>query len=46
MFVDKVRIHVKGGNGGNGAVSFFRAKYVTNGGQMVATVVKAVTLFS
>ena len=32
MFVDKVRIHVKGGNGGNGAVSFFRAKYVTNGG--------------
>ena len=31
MFVDKVRIHVKGGNGGNGAVSFFRAKYVTNG---------------
>ena len=32
MFVDKVRIHVKGGNGGNGAVSFFRAKYVTIGG--------------
>lgn len=32
MFVDRVKIHVKGGNGGNGAVSFYRAKYVTNGG--------------
>ncbi len=32
MFVDKVKIHIKGGNGGNGAVSFYRAKYVTNGG--------------
>ena len=32
MFVDRVEIHVKGGNGGNGAVSFYRAKYVTNGG--------------
>ena len=32
MFIDKVKITVKGGNGGNGAVSFYRAKYVTNGG--------------
>ena len=32
MFVDRVRIHVKGGNGGNGMVSFFRAKYITHGG--------------
>ncbi len=32
MFVDRVQVHIKGGNGGNGAVSFFRAKYVTNGG--------------
>jgi len=32
MFVDKVKIHIKGGNGGNGAVSFYRAKYITNGG--------------
>lgn len=32
VFVDRVQIHVKGGNGGNGAVSFYRAKYVTNGG--------------
>ena len=29
MFVDRVKIHIKGGNG---AVSFYRAKYVTNGG--------------
>lgn len=32
MFVDRVKIHVKGGNGGNGAVSFYRAKYITHGG--------------
>ena len=32
MFVDRAKIHIKGGNGGNGAVSFYRAKYVTNGG--------------
>ena len=32
MFVDRVKIHVKGGNGGNGAVSFYRAKYVSHGG--------------
>jgi GTP-binding protein len=32
MFVDRVKVHIKGGNGGNGAVSFYRAKYITNGG--------------
>lgn len=32
MFVDRVKVHVKGGNGGNGMVSFFRAKYITHGG--------------
>ena len=32
MFVDRVKIHVKGGNGGNGMVSFFRAKCITHGG--------------
>jgi len=32
MFVDKTKITIKGGNGGNGCVSFLRAKYVTNGG--------------
>lgn len=32
MFVDKVKITIKGGDGGNGCVSFYRAKYVPNGG--------------
>ncbi len=32
MFVDKVKIHIKAGNGGNGAVSFRREKYIPNGG--------------
>lgn len=32
MFVDKVQISVKAGNGGNGAVSFHREKYVNAGG--------------
>lgn len=31
-FVDKARISVKAGNGGNGAVSFHREKYVAAGG--------------
>ena len=32
MFVDNVRIHVKAGDGGNGAVAFHREKYVSHGG--------------
>lgn len=32
MFIDKARIFVKAGNGGNGAVSFRREKYVPAGG--------------
>lgn len=32
MFLDYVKIYVKAGNGGNGAVSFHREKYVPNGG--------------
>ncbi len=32
MFVDKVKIHVKAGDGGDGAISFHREKYVAKGG--------------
>jgi len=32
MFIDRVNIRIKGGNGGNGCVSFYRAMYVVNGG--------------
>ncbi|MBP3951426.1 GTPase ObgE [Bacillus suaedae] len=32
MFVDKVKVYVKGGDGGNGQVSFRREKYVPDGG--------------
>ena len=32
MFIDKIQIYVKAGNGGNGAVSFHREKYVSAGG--------------
>jgi len=32
MFVDKVKISVKAGNGGNGAVAFHREKFVAQGG--------------
>lgn len=31
-FVDRVKVTVKAGNGGNGCVSFHREKYVQNGG--------------
>ena len=32
MFVDHVKIYVKAGDGGNGAVAFHREKYVSHGG--------------
>ncbi|MBQ3901300.1 MAG: GTPase ObgE [Clostridia bacterium] len=32
MFIDKIKIFVKAGDGGNGAVSFRREKYVAKGG--------------
>ncbi|MGI6113547.1 MAG: GTPase ObgE [Mahellales bacterium] len=32
MFVDKAKIFVKAGKGGNGAISFRREKYIPNGG--------------
>lgn len=32
MFVDLAKIHIKAGNGGNGAATFHREKYVANGG--------------
>ena len=32
MFIDKVKIYVKAGNGGNGAVAFHREKFVAAGG--------------
>ena len=32
MFVDKAKIHVKAGDGGDGAVSFHREKYIAAGG--------------
>ena len=32
MFVDNIKIYLKAGNGGNGAVSFRREKYVARGG--------------
>lgn len=32
MFIDNVKIYIKAGNGGNGAISFRREKYVAAGG--------------
>ena len=32
MFVDKAKISIKAGNGGNGAISFHREKYINAGG--------------
>lgn len=32
MFIDNIKIYVKAGNGGNGAISFRREKYVAKGG--------------
>ena len=42
MFIDKIKIYTKAGNGGNGVVSFRREKYVAkggpNGGNIVFTI--------
>ena len=32
MFIDKIQIYIKAGDGGNGAISFRREKYVAKGG--------------
>lgn len=32
MFIDKAKIYIKAGNGGNGCTSFYTEKYVNNGG--------------
>ena len=32
MFLDKVKITIKAGNGGKGVVSFYRSKMTMNGG--------------
>lgn len=32
MFIDKAKIYIKAGNGGNGCTSFYTEKYVANGG--------------
>lgn len=32
MFIDNIKIYVKAGNGGNGAITFHREKYVAAGG--------------
>ena len=32
MFVDKAKIYIKSGNGGNGCTSFYTEKYVPDGG--------------
>lgn len=32
MFIDYIKIHIKAGDGGNGAVTFHREKYVASGG--------------
>lgn len=32
MFIDKAKIFIKAGNGGNGAIAFHREKYIASGG--------------
>lgn len=32
MFIDRAKIHIKAGDGGNGKVAFHREKYITSGG--------------
>lgn len=44
-FVDKARITVKAGAGGNGCVSFHREKYIAAGGPTAGTAAAAAALF-
>lgn len=44
-FIDKARITVKAGNGGNGVVAFHREKYVAAGGPTAATAAGAAPSF-
>ncbi len=46
MFIDIAKIKIKAGDGGNGAVSFRREKYVAAGGPDGATEERAATSFS
>lgn len=45
MFVDRVKIHVKGGDGGDGKVSFYRAKYIRTAVPMAAMAARAAMWF-
>lgn len=45
MFIDKVRISVKAGAGGNGAVAFHRENMLRQAGRMAETAATAVRLF-
>lgn len=40
-FIDKARITVRAGNGGNGAVAFHREKYIAAGVRTAATAAAA-----
>lgn len=46
MFIDKAKIFIKAGKGGNGAISFHREKYVAAGGHDGGDAVRAVMLYS
>ena len=41
MFVDKAKIKIKAGNGGDGAISFHREKYVARAVRTAETAEKA-----
>lgn len=45
MFVDVAKIRIKAGDGGNGAVSFHREKYVAAAALTAATAAGAAMLF-